>query len=214
LEEPEAAKHYAILASQYSQHKLLCAYQRATSAKHSTKTPARIFHEYLGSIPHGGSNGIARPKLMAVRIERRCIAVGMFTGTYLVGFRARVLAADHAAAKNTAVSFLRSTLYENECQAIAIETVVGDIRRAELHEAVLAACRSAGVSVWEISIKTVMESLAHPPPKTREEMRKQVLRMWPLPGLKRTEQCALDAFAVGLYVQTERMFGSDTMNGH
>lgn len=214
LSEPEVANHYAILASQYSQHKLLCAYHRAISAKHSTKTPAKIFHEYLDSIPPGGSNGIARPKLMAVRIERRCIAVGIFTGTHLDGFRARALAADHEAADATAVSFLRECLYGCECRTIAVEAVAGDIRRSVLHGAVLATCRSVGVSVWEVSIKTVMESLAHPPPKTREEMRKQVLRLWPLPGLKWVEECALDAFAVGLYVQTERLFGADTMNGH
>ena len=214
LGEPQAANHYAILASQYSQHKLLCAYQRAIGAKHTAKTPAKIFHEYLESIPPGGSNGIARPKLMAVRIERRCIAVGIFTGTHLDGFRARALAADHDAADSTAVAFLRECLSDCECRTIAVETVAGDIRRSILHEAVLATCRSVGVSVWEISIKTVMESLAYPPPKTREEIRKQVLRMWPLPGLKRAEQCALDAFAVGLHVQTERLFGADTMNGH
>lgn len=214
LGEPEAAQHYAILASQYTQQKLLCAYRQAISGEDSGKTPARIFHDYLAGIPFGGNSAIAQPRLMAVRIERRCIAVGMFAGTHLVGFRTRVLAADHGVAGTTAVSFLRSSLYENECRAIAIETVVGDIRRSNLHEAVLEACRADGVSVWEISIKNVMDALSHPAPKTREAMRAQALRMWPLLELKRSEQCALDAFGLGLYVQTERLFGSDTLNGH
>lgn len=214
LGEPEAASHYAVLASKYSMHKILCAYERALSGDSNGNSAAKRFHEALARMPAGGSNGVARPKLMGVRIERRCIAVGIFTGIHLDGFRARVLSADHAAAEHTAVSFLRSSLSDNDCSAIAIERTAGNNRRSELHAALLAACRADGISVWEVSLSKVMESLSHPPPRTREAMRRQVLRMWPLPALKTSEQCALDAFATALYVQTERLFGSDTTNGH
>lgn len=213
LGEPQAARHYAILASKYSQHKLLCAYQRAMSAQGDRAEAAKVFHDYLAAIPQGGGNGVSRPKLMAVRIERRCIGVGMFTGTHLNGFAARALAADHSSAENTAVSFLRASLSENDCPAIALETAAQNIKRAERHNAVVNACRADGISVWEISLQNVMEALSFPPPKSREEMRKLMLSMWPLSDLRQKEECALDALALGLYVQTERLFGSDNMNG-
>lgn len=213
LGEPEAAHHYSVLASRYSQHKLLSAYEHAVLNK-GGNSAAKVFHDYLASLPEGGSNGIARPRLMAVRIERRCMGAGVFIGTHLEGFCARVLAADYGSGETSAISFLRSSLSENECQAIAIETADDDTRRSKLHRAIVTACREDGVSVWEIPIANVMAALSHPPPKSREKMRKQVQKMWPLTDLRKKEECTLDAFALGLYVQTERLFGSDHLNGH
>jgi len=214
LGEPLAARHFAVLASQYSTANLLCAYSRALAAEPTGQTPSKVFHETLASLPRGGGNGQPRPRLMAVRIERRVIGIAVFAGTHLEGFRVRHLASDKLASESATAAFIRSAFYENDCRTIAIESVAGEIRRSELHRVVIETCRAAGISIWELSGKLAMDALSHPSPKNRQQVRRQMLNMWPLPDLKHSEECVLDAFALGLYLQTERLLGADSLNGH
>ena len=208
LGEPEAAAHYAMLASQYSQFKLLSAYRRtACVAEPSNRT--RAFHEFLSAHGSGGSNGVPHPRLLAVRVERRAVAVAVFSGLHLEGRRVLQLSSDPARAATSTAGFIREVLSENECPSAAIEAISGDVRRAKLHAAVMEHCRESGISVWEISGKTVVDAMCHPPLKSRTELRELMLQMWPVQGLKQSEMCALDAFALGLYVQTERLFAAD-----
>src|SRR2546423_1584965 len=79
LGEPEAAPHYAMLTSQYSQPRLLCAYHRAVTMAQRGERPARVFHNYLSANGVNGGNGVAHPRLLAVRIERRAVAVAVFS---------------------------------------------------------------------------------------------------------------------------------------
>lgn len=208
LGEPEVAAHYAMLASQFSQAKLLCAYRHAITAAHGER-PARVFHEYLSTHGTNGSNGLPHPRLLSVRIERRTVAVAVFCGLHLEGRRVLQLSSDPVRAESSAIAFIREVLSEADCLSVAVETVSGDVRRAMLYATILEQCRAAGISVWEISGRTVLETLAHPPLKSRAELRDLMLQMWPMPGLKQSQMCALDAFALGLYVQTERLFAAD-----
>jgi hypothetical protein len=209
LGEPQAAAHYAVLASQYSQSKLLCAYRRAITDK-SGKPPARVFHDYLSADGTNGGNGIAHPRLLAARIERRAVAVAVFSGIHLEGRRVLQLSSDPDRAEESATAFMRDVLCENNCPSAAIESVPGDVRRAVLHGAIIEQCRASEISVWEISKEAVFAALAHPPLKTRGEVRDLMLRIWPMAALKQSQVCALDAFALGLYVQTERLFAADS----
>jgi hypothetical protein len=208
LGEPEAAGHYALLASQYSQATLLCCYRRAIDDK-SGKLATRIFHDHLSAIGTNERHGIAHPRLVSARIERRAVAVAVFSGIHLEGRRVLQLSSDPKRAAESAAAFIREVLYENNCSSAAIESVPGDVRRAVLHSAIIRECRALGVSVWEISKLTVFKALAHPSLKTRGDVRELMLRMWPMAALKRSQVCALDAFALGLYVQTERLFAAD-----
>lgn len=215
LGEPQAAPHYCVLASRYSQDKLLYAYRYAVAAGAEGRIPARVFHEHLASLSIGGaSDSLPRPRLLAMRIERRTIGIAVFAGSHLEGFRVRHLASGRTAAQSATAVFVRSSLYENDCRAIAFEAVSGDVRRSELNQTVFKVCRDGSISVWELSGKPAMDALSHPAPKSRDEIRKQMLNIWPLPDLKSSEECVLDAFALGLYVQTERLFGADLLNGH
>jgi hypothetical protein len=215
LGEPQASPHYAVLSSRYSQAKLLCAYRRAIAGIGNGLNPSKVFHLALASLSNNAGGGsVPRPRLMAVRVERRTIGIAVFAGTHLEGFRVRHLASAKVAAESTTAEFLRSVLYDNDCRAIAIESVSGEIRRQDLHRTVLQTCRAVGISVWELSREPVMNALQYPPPKSRQEIRKQMLNIWPLPDLKPSEECVLDAFALGLYLQTERLFGGDSLNGH
>src|SRR5581483_3770937 len=101
LGEPSAARHYAMLASQYPQHKLLQAYQHALSSPAKNENAARQFHDYLQLLTPSGYDSVPRPRLMAVRVERRCVAIAVFAGTHLEGFRLRHLGSDRLAADTT-----------------------------------------------------------------------------------------------------------------
>jgi hypothetical protein len=81
LDEPEAAAHYVVLASRYPQERLICAYRHATGYPKPGIRPSRLFHDYLAK--HPGSDKLSRPRFMAVRVERRAIAVAVFVGTHL-----------------------------------------------------------------------------------------------------------------------------------
>jgi hypothetical protein len=209
LGEPEAAAHYAVLASQYSQTKLLCACRRAMAAGYGSR-PAKIFHDYLSANRTNGGNGVSHPRLMAVRIERRALAVAVFSGIHLEGRRVLQLSSNPSRAESSTAGFIREMLSENNCPSVAIESVPDDIRRAVLHGAIVQQCRANEISVWEISKQSVFDALAHPPLKTRSEVRDLMLRIWPMAALKQSQVCALDAFALGLYVQTERLFAADS----
>jgi hypothetical protein len=209
LGEPEAAAHYAVLASQYSQAKLLWAYRRAISSTSDGARPARIFHDYLSAHGANGSNGVPHPRLMAVRVERRGVATALFSGVHLEGRRVRQLSSDPNKAEASAEAFIREVFSENDCPSAAIEYVSGEIRRSVLHGIILQQCHASGISLWEVPGRAILDALSYPAVKTRGELRQLMLRMWPMPGLNRSQMCALDAFAVGLYVQTERLFAAD-----
>jgi hypothetical protein len=172
--------------------------------------PSGIFHEYLTAHGTNGGNGVSHPRLMAVRLERRTIAVAVFTGLHLEGHRVLQLSSDPSKAESSAVGFMREVLLEHYCPSVAIESVPGDIQRAALHGAILTQCRANEISVWEISKQVVFEALAHPPLRTRGEVRELMRGMWPMAALKQSRVCALDAFALCLCVQTERLLAADS----
>jgi hypothetical protein len=208
LGEPEAAAHYALLASQYPQEKLIAAFRKATCGEPRAKA-GRTFHEYLRP-DRNGNGGLPRPRLLALRVERRTIAVAVFAGTHLEGRRVLQLSSNPARAESSAASFIRSVLSQADCKSVAIETAPDqtDILRSVLHRAIVAQIRATSISLWEISKKTLLGALGYPPLRSRRELRDAALSIWPLPNLKRTQMCALDAFALGLFVQTERLFNN------
>jgi hypothetical protein len=210
LGEPEAAAHYATLASQYPRDKLLVAYRRAVSRSQSDQSPPKAFHDCLSVAGTGGTDSVSRPRLLAVRIERRAVAVAVFSGLHLEGRRVLQLSSDPDRAQASAIGFIREVLLENPCPSAAMETVADDISRAAIYQAMLEEFRSEGVSLWEIPAKTVLKSLCYPPLKSRSELHELMQEIWPVQGLKQSELCALDAFALGLYVQTERLFALDS----
>jgi hypothetical protein len=208
LGEPAAAPHYAVLASQHTQSILLCAYRKAmdTNPDH----PAPAFHQILESLNGHGNRPLPRPRMMAIRIERRAVAMALFGGTQLEGWRVRQLPSDSMRAEDSCVGFVRTVLDEHHCEGAVFERISGDAARVKLHDLAVGECRALGISVMEISKQTVIESFAHPAPTSRHEIREIVSQMWLVPKLKGGRDFILDAAALGLYVQTERLLTSNS----
>ena len=208
LGEPAAAPHYAVLASQQPQSVLLCAYRKAMNT--NPDHPAPAFHEILEALNGHGNRPLPRPRIMAIRIERRAVAMALFGGTQLEGWRVRQLPSDSKRAEDSCVGFVTAVLDEHHCEGVVLESISGDAARVKLHDSAVAECRALGISVTEIPKQTVIESFAHPAPTTRHEIREIVSQIWLVPNLKGGRDFILDAAALGLYFQTERLFTSNS----
>src|SRR5436190_9152261 len=79
LGEPLAAEHYLELLSRHSEEKLLAAFRRAVDGQQSKVNLARVFHLELANGHTNGKNG-STAKLLAIKVERRSIAVVIFAG--------------------------------------------------------------------------------------------------------------------------------------
>lgn len=208
LDDPAAAEHYRILASRHPQSALLHAYRKASETNPGRK--ARVFHQILESLHRPAERRLPQPLLLSIRVERRSIAVVLFTGSHLEGWRVRQLPSDAQKAEEGCVGFLRAVLDEHQCDDIALEMAPDGTNAEKLHDAVMVECRERGLAVTEVPKQTVIETFAHPSPKTRAEIREIVGRMWAVPNLKNGRDYVLDAAAAGLYVQTRRLFDAKT----
>ena len=62
------------------------------------------------------------------------------------------------------------------------------------------------LSIWEVPKVELFEAWAHPPLKSRKQLRSIVTTVWPLLAGTGRNLFIQDALALGMYVQTERQF--------
>ncbi len=208
LGDPAAAPHYVVLASQYSEAALLCAYRKALEINPSR--PAAMFHQILKSFGGHGSRATSKGRIMAIRIERRAVAMALFAGTQLEGWRVRQLPSDSRQTEDSCIGFVSAVLDEHHCDGVVLEEISGEAARTKLHTLVTRECADLGISVTEIAKQTVIESFAHPAPAARRDVREIASQVWLVPSLKGGRDFILDAAALGLYLQTERLFAHDS----
>lgn len=147
-------------------------------------------------------------RVAAIRMERRAVAVAIFIGVRLDYTQVRQLVADAAKAETSVIGFLNWILATFRIQSAAVESIDSEdqIHRAELARVAVEVLRQASVPIWEVSKAEVLASFGHPPLRNRKELREAVAFIWPILNSRDTSPWALDAAAVGLYVQTERLF--------
>ena len=146
--------------------------------------------------------------MAAFKVERRSIAVAVFVGRHLDYTQVRQLSSVAAKGEASAAGFVTWILSTFRLHSAALEKVAigGTSRRAGVNEAVLETLRAAGVPVWEVPKDDLLAAYGAPALKTREDLRRCASGIWPI--LTNTQTCAglLDAAALGLLVQTERLF--------
>src|ERR1700680_1647335 len=109
LGEATAAAHYLDLLEHCSESHMITAYRRTVASKPGDL--ARRFHSELEPFLHrdgDNGNGISRPRLAAIRVDRRAVAVAIFNGDHLEYAQPRQLAASPERAVISAVNFIRS----------------------------------------------------------------------------------------------------------
>jgi hypothetical protein len=209
LGDHSAARHYHELVEEHSEEGLLVAYRRALAASGDHwGTLARNFHSSLTRVNgHGPSIDAAR--LLAIKIERRTVSAAVFLGRHPEDTETRHLSSVRAKAAASAVSFIQWLTNNFEIESAAIECVPAnrELRRSTLHKMIIAVLRERMLPISEVPKSQLIASFGHPEPTSRREMREVTQSIWPV---LETDTGILDAVSLGLYLQTERLFASQT----
>jgi len=198
LGEPAAAQHYAELARGH----------RTLNHGHSPRDLGRSFHVELASARE--QNGHAHTeRLLAIKVERRSIAVAVFVGSTLDFHDVRHLSSQPEKAESSAIGFLSWVISSFDIESSALERMTNgnEIRRAVLNHAILTMLRASAIPVWEISKRELLEAYGYPPLRSRVELRQATHTMlWSMFNTEKPNCQEIDAASLGLHVQTERLF--------
>ena len=212
LGDAPVVRHYVELTADYTEQQLLAAYRRALHAS----GPADLGRRFPVTLrqTQSYSNGNDGSQLIAIRVERRTVAVAVFRGTHLEYVDARQLSSDHAKAASSAVSFVRWALSRFPAESAALESIANkkEILRRTLHESICATLRDQMLSIWEIPRLVLLESFGYPTLKACAQLRKVAVSIWPILAGNHARVFMQDAAVLGLHVQTERLFIFDQDN--
>ena len=212
LDDSSAAGHYAELAVQYSEGQLLTAYRRALSTHLDA---ARRFHRELEPLRGHNCSTESRSRLCAIRIERRAVAVAILNGEHLQHVDARQLSSSPDKAMESASTFITRRVIERfQFGSATLEIIPNghEKQRLLLHKAVLQALRPKGIGILEISKEDLFQAFGHPPLRSRKELREIASDIYPVLDQAPGQPWTHDAAALGLYVQTERLFNTINQN--
>jgi hypothetical protein len=205
LGDLEAARHYLEMVAEHSEENLLVAYRRAlaASAQQSENLP-RGFHTALNRMNvHGPEIGEIR--LLAIKVERRTVSAAVFVGRHLEDTETRHLSSVRSRAEASAVSFIRCFTGNFEIESVTMECPPPDhaAQRSVLHRLATAALSDQLFPLSLIPKSDLIQAFGHPAARSRREVRETIQAIWPILD---PEPSVLDAVALGLYVQTERLF--------
>jgi hypothetical protein len=205
LGDTDAAQHYIHLAAERSEEGLLVAYRRAVAASGQRgETLARNFHSAL-TRTNGHGPGFDSTRLLAIKVERRTISAAIFFGRHLEDTETRHLSSVRPKAEASAVSFIRwfTTAFEVESAAIEYLPEGYEVQRAVLHNLITSVLSDHGLPLMRVPKADLIRAFGHPEPRSRREVRESARAIWPILD---ADPAILDAVALGLYVQTERLF--------
>lgn len=147
-------------------------------------------------------------KLAAFRIERRRISVAVFEDVRLDYTGGRELASRYPKAAETVGRYVELIRQNFQIQGAAFEKDDSDVNnsRGRFTIQTIGQLRKAGVSIFEIEPQDVLASFAHPGLKFRTELPQVITSIWPILADSDTHSSCLEAAALGLYTQVERLF--------
>jgi len=209
LNDAVAARHYAKLTDQHSEGQLLLAYHRATASGGNTPS-ARRFHEELDTF--GNRNGLypQKHRLIAIRIERRTIAIAILNANHLEFTDVRHLSSSTDKALGSAASFVTRAVDRFGLKSAALELIPDgrEVQRLVLHQVITRALADRAMSITETSKNDLFRAFTRPPLRSRTELRRVMSAIWPVLDHDSGRPFTQDAAALGLYVQTERLFNT------
>ena len=146
--------------------------------------------------------------LGAFKIERRRISVAVFIDDRLDSTDSRQLPSVYDKALESTGRYVDWVRRVFNIESAAVEPSAPELKtwRSKFTAETISQLRAIGVPVFEVDKTILLESFAHPPLRYRTELRRVVASIWPiLAGKDRNIGC-VDAAALGLYVQVEKMF--------
>jgi hypothetical protein len=206
LGDTPAAAYYAALAAEHPQARLVTAYRRTVRSTPGGDLGRRFHTEFERASDHGSDQRTAN--LLAVRVERRSIAVAVFYGEHLEYTQVRQLASIREKAVSSAVGFINWLLESFPIEGAALEALPSgiEIQRRLLTDAISGTLRDRMLPIWEIPKAQLFEACGYPALKSRKELREVITTVWPVLAGNNGKAFIMDAAALGLYVQVERLF--------
>jgi hypothetical protein len=206
LGDVAAAVHYAQLAAEHSEPRLLVAYHRAIR-NHPGGDLGRLFHEELERISPNVQNGFS-PNLISIRVERRAVAGAIFRGDHLEYADSKQLSSAHDRAIASAVGFVNWLLDRFPVESAVLEAVPNgyEFQRRTLHEGICQTLREHFLPLWEIPKPELLQGCGYPALRYRRELRSVATSIWPVLEGKHAKLFIQDAAILGLHAQTERHF--------
>jgi hypothetical protein len=204
-----AARHYVELAREHPEEKLLVSFRKAIAASGAyLASLPKNFHTTLSR--SSGSNQMSssgRSRLLAIKVERRTVSAVILQGRHLEDVETRHLSSFRAKAEESTVAFIRWLVANFEVESAAMEVVATDLgsQRSVLDRIITDVLTDQFLPIQRLPKMDFISTFRHPDPKSRNAAREVVQMIWPIleddPGI-------LDAVALGLYVQTERLFAN------
>jgi hypothetical protein len=206
LDDGDAVRHYVALSAEYPQARLLAAYQQ-TARSPGGLSLGRRFHVELERYRGQTANGY-HSNLAALRVERRAIAVAIFSGDHLEYTQVRQLASMKDKALSSAVGFVNWIVDQFIVDAAALEAIDDnpEVLRSAVSRAVAQALAQHVLPIQRVSKAQLLSAYGQPPLRSRRELREVVTDIWPVLIGNKGQPFIQDAAALGLYVQSERHF--------
>lgn len=207
LGDAVAVRHYLGLIERFSEEQILVAYRRAASSS-KAENWARAFHTALEHM-NGTTPRCPSLRLLAVKVERRAVSIAVFTGTQIDYTQTRHLTSTWEKAEGSAIGFATRILQNFEVDSAALERIPAqqEIQRIALTRSIKSALRGLLLPVWEIDKHLLLKAFGTVPLRSRRELREVVQTIWPILG---DDDGILDASALGLFIQVERMFSCES----
>lgn len=212
LHDQAALRHYMALAERYGDSRLLAAYRRIRENGGHTDL-GRAFLEVLKRLgqPDIGAIESGTRRLAAIRIERRAVAVTMFSGERLDSPpHVRQLSSDTEKALSSAAAFISRLLERRPFTIAAMEVMPSGekVQRTLLDQTIagLLAESPLGVSIWRVPKREVFSAFGYPTLRFRKQVREAIGRIFPEINGSFGGPLIKDALALGLYCQIEYLF--------
>jgi len=147
-------------------------------------------------------------RLLAARITGRSVAAAIYYGRDLHYTEVRQLASDIDQATSSLVAFLSSLIQHFHIDSATVEESTDDFRAGAMTVEMIDLLREKGISCWTVEQSAILEAYGEVPLKSIRELRGVVSNYWPRVIDEQESRTCLDAAALGLYFQTERMLSN------
>ena len=146
--------------------------------------------------------------LAAFKIERRRVSVAVFVYERLDYTDTRDLPSFFPKAHDSATRYVDWIRRAFEIEGAVLEKTQTALKtwRSRFTKDIIGHLRDHGVPIFEVEKQNLLASFAHPPLRHRTQLRDVVSSIWPILATKDQSASLLDAAAMGLYVQVEKLF--------
>lgn len=141
-----------------------------------------------------------------IAASRRHIAISVFYGHQLHHVIQRHVSSEVGQAERTVIELTRRAIEKFHLTSIAMrEPTYPDGRTAYLYSILKSLFRQSAVSIRMVDDQTLFTAFAVPQLQNKHQLRETVLRIWPGLAEQKLGLLALDATAVGVFAQLQRL---------